>query len=99
MQRVVSVFGSSIAQSLANLGPAEQARAQDRLKGDLTKAKSRPGRTDRPDEVVLATEKSDTVRSLKDYSEEEAREDRRASYQPDGAPAERDDEHALDVNG
>lgn len=92
-------MASNIAQSIANLGPAEQARAQDRLKRDVTKPTTRRTRNDRPDEVVVHVEKSDAVRSLKDYSEEEAREDRKAGYTPNGATPENAEAHSIDVNG
>lgn len=99
ISRAVSILGTATAQSIANLMPAEQAKAQDRLKRESEKAAQRRARPDRPDEVVVQTDKTNPVRSLKDYSEEEAREDRQAGYTPDGARADRAEEHSLDING
>jgi hypothetical protein len=96
----VSIFGTAAAQSIANLMPAEQAKAQDRLKrAAAEKYTQRRTRPERPDEVVIHTENTDAVRDLKDYSEEEAREDRLASYTPDGARTGTGEEHSLDING
>lgn len=96
----MSIIGTAAAQSIANLMPAEQAKAQDRLKRVAAERYAqRRTRADRPDEVVVHTERVEAARSLKDYSEEEAREDRRGGYTPDGALPKNGDEHSLDING
>ncbi|GEM_PF-1503982 len=71
----MSTLGTGIAQSLAGLNQAQRIVAQDRAKADAVKPSDRRVRADRPDEVVVGVETAEAVRSLKDNTHEEARED------------------------
>lgn len=93
----MSIVSASTAQSLAGLGQAERTEAREKAKGQPARSGRR--RDDR-DEVIVDTQTVDAVRSLKDNTQEEAREDRQgqAQYRPNGtyiAPAPR----SLDIQG
>src|SRR5438128_1110562 len=83
--RVMSLMGSSVAQSVARLSQAE--RAETKAKRPASPKETKGGRPDDEDRVVVNTETADAVRGLKSNDQEEAREDRQEhpGYTPEGA--------------
>jgi len=72
----VSVFGTSVAQSVAGAASVEHTVARDKSARTPEKPAARRTRPNRPDEVVVNVESSDAVRKLADNTQEEANEDR-----------------------
>lgn len=71
----MSTLGTGITQSVAGLNQAQRVVAQDKEKADNARPSARRVRADRPDEVVVHVETPEAVRSLKDNTHEETRED------------------------
>lgn len=71
----MSTLGTGITQSVAGLNQAQRIVAQDKEKADKDRPSARRVRSDQPDEVVVGLETAEAVRSLKDNTHEEARED------------------------
>lgn len=71
----MSTLGTGITQSVAGLNQAQRVVAKDKEKADNAKPSARRVRADRPDEVVVHVETTEAVRSLKENTHEETRED------------------------
>ncbi len=71
----MSTLGTGITQSVAGLNQAQRVVAQGKDKADNSKTSARRVRADRPDELVVGLETAEAVRSLKDNTHGEARED------------------------
>ncbi len=88
----MSIFGTSVTQSVAGAGSAERLVTRDKAARAEERPAARRTRPDRPDEVVVNVESADAVRKLADNTQEEANEDRQEheGYLPSGKRA-RDD--------
>jgi len=102
MGQCVSVFGTSVGQSVAGAGSAERVATRDKAARAEARPAARRTRPDRPDEVVVQVESVDAARKLADNTQEDAREDRQeqAGYLPTGRPTlEGAEQKRIDVEG
>ncbi len=90
----------SIASSVAGTSSAEQVAKREQKKAEQVKPK---GRTDDQDEVELhRVEHAEAIRSLKNNTDEDAREDheeRPAYYSPSGLVRAEGTARSIDVSG
>lgn len=89
----MSTLGTGITQSVAGLNQAQRIVAQDKEKADKDRPSARRVRNDQPDEVVVGLETAEAVRSLKDNTHEEAREDHAQHPTQEQADEHRRDGH------
>lgn len=96
----MSIFGPSIASSVAGAPQAERSAVFRTAKEDRERSRSRKLAEDRTDAPVDQVELTDAVRDLKDNSQEETHEDRKehASYRSDGQ-FHHDSTPRLDIEG
>ncbi len=96
----MSIFGPSIASSVAGAPQAERSAVSRTAKEDRERSRSRKLAEDRHDVPIDQVELTDAVRSLKDNSQEETHEDRQehANYSPDGR-FHHDPTPRLDIEG
>lgn len=97
----MSVFGTSVGQSVAGAGNAERIATREKAARPPERTAARRTRPDQPDEVVVNTESADAVRNLAGNNQEEAQEDRQEhpGYLPNGRSAGEGPHKKLDVQG
>jgi hypothetical protein len=94
----MSIFGSSVAQSIAGSSQAERSQVQEK-RAETNRASE--SRARRKDEVVVKTEAVEAARRLAGNDQEEAHEDRQShsQYTPGGNAAPERGEAKLDLEG
>lgn len=92
----MSILPSNSVQSIAGLGQAERIVSKDIAKKDADKSAGRRRVRDEVDLVVVNTESTDAVRSLKGNTDEETREDKQEH--PAYAAKKPDEDHPPSID-
>lgn len=96
MNTAMSGFGVNPAQSIAGIGNAERLAARDVDKARSDERRVRGKRRDDEVQISGGAEAVEAVRSLKDPTQEEAKEDRNAKAKQSSPPPQG---RRLDVKG